>query len=161
VSVDELIGHKLHNSEDEKVSESPSVGDSKFELAIIIAKETGKVSMSLLQRKLGIGYMRCVSLINKMESLGYIVNENNGLSYKWKEDNYLIDDKTKRARQFCFEVKELADKYKLPFFIVTDGASVINNSGCEAVDHARKSHIEWEIKNRIDSKHDWKNNINE
>lgn len=28
-----------------------------------------------------------------------------------------------KVRKFCLEVKELAKKYNLPFFVVTDGAS--------------------------------------
>ena len=33
------------------------------------------------------------------------------------------------ARQFCQEVKEIAQKYNLPFFVVTDGASATSNNG--------------------------------
>ena len=39
-------------------------------------------------------------------------------------------DKIKKARMFCNEVKELAKKYDLPFFVVTDGASATCNNGC-------------------------------
>ncbi len=60
-----------------------------------------------------------------------------------------------QARQFVLEVTELANRYNLNFFIVTDGASAIDNSGNPAVEHARKCHIEWEIANGIDSAHDW------
>jgi len=71
----------------------------------------------------------------------------------------MIDDKTLKARQFVREVKELAQKYELPFFIVTDGASAIDNTSCEPIEHAQKSHIEWEIKHGIDPHHDWKDDI--
>ena len=50
---------------------------------------------------------------------------------------------------------ELAKKHNLPFFVVTDGASAINNVDCEAVEHARKAHIEWELKHGVDPHHDW------
>ena len=46
-----------------------------------------------------------------------------------------------KARDFCKEVKELAHKYELPFFVVTDGASATSNNGCEAVRNARENHI--------------------
>ena len=69
------------------------------------------------------------------------------------------DDKSLGARQFVREVKELADKYALPFFVVTDGASGISNDGCEAVAHARNAHTEWESKHGIDPDHDWESNI--
>jgi hypothetical protein len=65
------------------------------------------------------------------------------------------NEKLEKAREFCKEVRILADKYKLPFFIVTDGASAINNNGCEAVKNARYCHEEWEEKNGYDSKEDW------
>jgi len=71
----------------------------------------------------------------------------------------MVDDKILKARQFVQEVKELAKSHGLPFFVVTDGASGIDNSNCEAVEHARKSHIEWELKNKIDPHHDWKDNV--
>ncbi|MBO7483731.1 MAG: hypothetical protein J6T55_01240 [Alphaproteobacteria bacterium] len=60
-----------------------------------------------------------------------------------------------KAQKFCQEVKELAKKYNLPFFIVTDGASAIANKDCEAVTHARQAHILWEKENGIDSNHSW------
>lgn len=67
-------------------------------------------------------------------------------------------EKLEKARKFCVEVKELAKKFELPFFVVTDGASAISNNGCEAVKNARISHEEWEKMNGIDSKEDWSSN---
>lgn len=66
-----------------------------------------------------------------------------------------MDLRFKKARQFCYEVRKLAEKYELPFFIVIDGASSISNNGCEAVKNARLSHEKWENENNIDSKEDW------
>ena len=66
-----------------------------------------------------------------------------------------IDEKTALARRFVAEVAELAAKYGLNFFVVTDGASGIRNSGNPAVAHARKTHMEWECANNVDSAHDW------
>ncbi len=60
-----------------------------------------------------------------------------------------------KARKFCKEVKELAKKYDLPFFVVTDGASCISNNGCEAVKNARDNHILWEKKHNFDPYEDW------
>ena len=59
------------------------------------------------------------------------------------------------ARKFLMEVRKLADRYDLPFFIVTDGASMYNNNGCEAVRHARNCHIEWEKSHGHDPYEDW------
>ena len=67
------------------------------------------------------------------------------------------DNKTK-AREFCSEVKKLSQKYNLPVFMVTEGASVTNNNGCEAVKNARDNHIKWEEKNGFDPYEDWGNN---
>ena len=67
------------------------------------------------------------------------------------------DNKTK-TREFCSEVKKLSQKYNLPVFMVTEGASVTNNNGCEAVKNARDNHIKWEEKNGFDPYEDWGNN---
>lgn len=66
-----------------------------------------------------------------------------------------MNNKIDKARSFCSEVKELAAKYNLPFFVVTDGASATNNSGCEAVRHARECHIKWELENNFNPYEDW------
>ena len=65
-----------------------------------------------------------------------------------------------KARKFVEEVREIAKKYNLPFFIVTEGASGVNNNNCEAVEVARKNHINWEINNNLDPHHDWKKDEN-
>lgn len=57
----------------------------------------------------------------------------------------MADGQTIKARKFILEVQELAAKYGLPFFIVTNGASAISNTDCAAVEHARKAHVEWEL----------------
>lgn len=64
-------------------------------------------------------------------------------------------EKNKKARQFCQEIKELAKKYNLPFFVVTDGASAISNNGCSAVKNARESHILWEKQHDYNPYEDW------
>lgn len=53
-------------------------------------------------------------------------------------------EKLEKARKFCFEVKELAKQYELPFFVVTDGASATLNNDCIAVRNARENHIAFE-----------------
>ena len=63
-----------------------------------------------------------------------------------------------KAREFCSEVKKLSEKYNLPVFMVTEGASVTNNDGCEAVKNARDNHIKWEEENGFDPTEDWGNN---
>ena len=60
-----------------------------------------------------------------------------------------------KTRKFCLEVKELAKKYNLPFFVVTDGASTTSNNGCVAVKNARDNHINWEKENGFDPYEDW------
>lgn len=64
-------------------------------------------------------------------------------------------EKREKAREFCREVKELAKKYELPFFVVTDGASATSNNGCEAVKKARDNHIKWELDHNYDPYEDW------
>ena len=66
-----------------------------------------------------------------------------------------MNDKIDKARKFCIEVRELAKKYDLPFFVVTDGASATMNNGCEAVKNARDNHVKWEEENGYDPNEDW------
>ena len=67
--------------------------------------------------------------------------------------------KTEQARQLCLEVEKIASKYNLPFFFVTDGASITRNNNCKAVSAARQSHIKWEKQHNIDSNDDWSNQM--
>lgn len=60
-----------------------------------------------------------------------------------------------KEREFLTEVRKLADKYDLPFFIVTEGASATKNNGCEAVRNARENHIKWELEHNHDPYEDW------
>lgn len=62
------------------------------------------------------------------------------------------------ARKFVSEVGKLAKKYDANYFIVTDGASGINNSGNPAVKNARECHIKWEKENGGDPYEDWGKN---
>ena len=63
--------------------------------------------------------------------------------------------KMNMAQQFCLEVKQLAKKYKLPFFVVTEGASATVNKDCSAVAASRKAHTLWEKEHGINTEHDW------
>lgn len=65
------------------------------------------------------------------------------------------EGKKELARKFCKEVKHLAKEYDLPFFLVTDGASVTSNNNCEAVRVARENHIEWEKEHGFNPNEDW------
>lgn len=47
-------------------------GDSKFSEAVKLAIEEGKISTSLMQRRLGVGYGRAAKIIDTMEQLGYV-----------------------------------------------------------------------------------------
>lgn len=69
-----------------------------------------------------------------------------------------MKEKVELSRKFCKEVKNLAKEYGLSFFIVTEGASAVSNNGCDAVKHARESHIKWELENNFDPYEDWEKN---
>ena len=47
-------------------------GDNKFNDAVMVAISEGKISTSLLQRRLGVGYGRAAKLIDTMEEMGYV-----------------------------------------------------------------------------------------
>ena len=55
-------------------ADMPSVegGDTKFSEAVKLAIETGKISTSLMQRRLGVGYGRAAKIIDTMEEMGYV-----------------------------------------------------------------------------------------
>ena len=47
-------------------------GDAKFRDAVKLAIEEGKISTSLMQRRLGVGYGRAAKIIDTMEQMGYV-----------------------------------------------------------------------------------------
>ena len=47
-------------------------GDSKFHDAVKLAVKEGKISTSLMQRRLGVGYGRAAKIIDTMEQMGYV-----------------------------------------------------------------------------------------
>lgn len=65
------------------------------------------------------------------------------------------------AREFIREVQKIAKKYNANFFIVTDGASAINNNGNAAVKAARDAHVKWEKEHGHDPYEDWSKNKEE
>lgn len=84
------------------------------------------------------------------EKLGFSVIENTESRY------FMKYSKLQNARNFCRDVKELAKKYNLSFFVVTDGASATNNNDCEAVKNARDNHKKWELEHNFDPDEDWR-----
>lgn len=65
-----------------------------------------------------------------------------------------------KAREFCLAVKKLNEKFDMSFFFVTEGASITDNRGCEAVKHARTCHEEWEKEHGFDPEEEWDLNGN-
>lgn len=61
----------------------------------------------------------------------------------------------KTSKQFVAKVRELAVRYNVNFFVVTDGASGYSNNGNPAVKNARDAHIRWEQENDLDPYYDW------
>jgi S-DNA-T family DNA segregation ATPase FtsK/SpoIIIE len=72
------IGAKKGDSpaDDADDGASHGSGDSKFEEAVKLAIESGKISTSILQRRLGVGYGRAAKLIDLMEEKGYVSQAN-------------------------------------------------------------------------------------
>jgi S-DNA-T family DNA segregation ATPase FtsK/SpoIIIE len=61
-------------------AESP--GDDLYERAVELAQETSRISVSLLQRRLGIGYPRAARLMDVLESRGVVISSDDGKSWK-------------------------------------------------------------------------------
>ena len=67
------LNAKKGDSDFDESDDLPSGGgDTKFEEAVKLAIDAGKISTSLLQRRLGVGYGRAAKLIDQMEELGYV-----------------------------------------------------------------------------------------
>ncbi len=66
------LGKKGSAASSQSSLSNESGGDSKLRDAIELAIDTGKVSTSLLQRRIGVGYGRAAKLIDRMEELGYV-----------------------------------------------------------------------------------------
>lgn len=67
-----------------------------------------------------------------------------------------------KARKFVSEVSGIAKKYRLDYFIVTEGASGYSSShNNDAIKIARENHTKWEKKHGHDPDEDWSENINE
>ena len=78
VSIDELMGHNA-------VGQKPKTGfviDGLVDKALVILNEEGRISTSILQRYLNIGYSKAKNLIRQLEENEYI--ESSG---KW---NYVL-----------------------------------------------------------------------
>ena len=53
-------------------SDGADDNDPKFREAVKLAIDAGKISTSLMQRNLGVGYGRAAKIIDQMEDLGYV-----------------------------------------------------------------------------------------
>lgn len=77
-TLDEIREHEAECEELGKKSVLPGVDDSddeddpKFAEAVRVAVESGKISTSLLQRRLALGYGRAAKIIDKMEKMGIV-----------------------------------------------------------------------------------------
>ncbi|MBO4220342.1 MAG: DNA translocase FtsK [Clostridia bacterium] len=68
----ELCGVKKKDLLNSSVGESDEEGDPMLKAALELAVDSGKISTSLIQRKLSLGYGRAAKLIDRMEELGYV-----------------------------------------------------------------------------------------
>ena len=67
-----MCGNKKNKGEEGTVSLPGESGDNKYVDAIRVSIEENRVSTSLLQRKLGIGYSRAAKIIDRMEEEGLV-----------------------------------------------------------------------------------------
>ena len=80
------MGHKSAQSNETLQIDSQVINraiDDKFapliSAALNILREESKISTSILQRKLRIGYGKAVFIINKLSEQGYIAPQQNGM----------------------------------------------------------------------------------
>ena len=67
-----LCGVKKGASSGAAVEAGGDSGDPLIDQALEVAFESGKISTSLLQRRLSVGYGRAAKIIDKMEEMGYV-----------------------------------------------------------------------------------------
>ena len=67
-----MCGNKKNKNEEGAISLPGEGGDNKYVDAIRVSIEENRVSTSLLQRKLGIGYSRAAKIIDRMEEEGLV-----------------------------------------------------------------------------------------
>ena len=75
---------------------------------------------------------------------------------------YVPDHETLlNARNFIADVQQIAErKYpRLNYFIVSDGASRIRNTGNDAIRTCREALKKWEDKHGFDANEDWRQDI--
>ena len=66
------IGQKKSAGGEPMATSEVEGGDDKFHAAVRLAVEEGKISTSLMQRRLGVGYGRAAKIIDTMEEMGYV-----------------------------------------------------------------------------------------
>ncbi len=66
----------MHSAEEARKQAEAVREDMLLTQAMVIAADAGKVSTSLIQRKLSIGYGQAARIIDRMEELGYIAPQN-------------------------------------------------------------------------------------
>lgn len=77
VSIDDLMGYVPP----QQTVSIPPEADERLEEAIRIAAELGRVSTSVLQRRMQVGYGRAGRLLAAMEKMGVIERENTAFSF--------------------------------------------------------------------------------
>ncbi len=68
----ERCGSKRGGSDELGGDDAPTENDPMLKKAIELAVESGKISTSLIQRRLSLGYGRAAKLIDRMESMGIV-----------------------------------------------------------------------------------------
>ena len=63
---------KVRDDDDDSLGDDEGADDPKLKSAIKLAVESGKISTSLIQRKLSLGYGRAAKLIDVMEKRGIV-----------------------------------------------------------------------------------------
>ena len=86
VSIDELMGYKPQQNSETTQIDTQAISNSidnyfapLISAALNILRENGRISTSVLQRKLRIGYGKAMFIINKLSEQGYIVLNQNGM----------------------------------------------------------------------------------
>ena len=107
----------MHSAEEARKQAEAVREDMLFSQAMAIAADAGKVTTSLIQRKLSIGYSQASRIIDRMEALGYIAPQN-GLGPRevlLKPEDLATADPDGDFGDFYKEMSSRAEAHKAEF----------------------------------------------
>ena len=123
----------MHSAEEARKQAEAVREDMLFSQAMAIAADAGKVSTSLIQHKLSIGFSQAARIIDRMEALGYIAPQN-GLGPRevlLKPEDLATADPDGDFGEFYKEMSSRAEAHKAEFERIAENYEAENTGTTE------------------------------